>query len=75
MTNRRQTIDRRSFIKTAAIAGAGPLIVPRYVLGGAGHVAPSDKFGGALIGCGGRGKGTYSDMCRGLNVSCSPSAT
>jgi predicted dehydrogenase len=68
MTTKRQSIDRRDFIKTAAIAGAGPLILPRHVLGGAGHVAPSDSFGGALIGCGGRGKGTYSDMCRGLNV-------
>src|SRR5262249_55009000 len=49
-------------------AGAGPLILPRHVLGGDGQPAPSDTFGGALIGVGGRGNGTYADMCKGLNV-------
>jgi predicted dehydrogenase len=43
-------------------------IVPRHVLGGKGYVAPSDTFGAALIGCGGRGGGTFSDMSRGLEV-------
>ena len=59
---------RRSFIKTAAVTGAGPLIVPRHVLGGTNEPSPSDTFGGALIGVGGRGPGTYADMCKGLAV-------
>ena len=59
---------RRTFIKTAAVTGAGPLIVPRHVLGGTGQPSPSDTFGGALIGVGGRGPGTYRDMCKGLAV-------
>lgn len=66
MTTKRPT--RRRFLKTAAAAAAGPFIVPRHVLGGQGFVAPSDTFGAALIGCGGRGGGTFSEMSRGLNV-------
>lgn len=58
-------LSRRGFLKTAGVAAAGPLIVPRHVLGGRGYVAPSDTFGGALIGCGGRGKGTFSELSRG----------
>jgi len=34
------------------------------VLGGQGHVPPSETFGAALIGCGGRGPGTFSDLQR-----------
>src|ERR1700759_5461847 len=51
-------IDRRQFIKTAGIAGAGALafsIVPRHVLGGTGFVAPSDKLTLAYVGCGTQG--------------------
>jgi myo-inositol 2-dehydrogenase / D-chiro-inositol 1-dehydrogenase len=62
------TIDRRSFVKAAVAAPAVFSIVPRHVLGGKGYVAPSDTFGAALIGCGGRGNGTFADMSRGLTV-------
>lgn len=61
-------VHRRTFLKTAGIAGVGPLILPRHILGGPGEVAPSDTFGAALIGCGGRGRGTFSDMSKGLNI-------
>lgn len=64
----KRPITRRRFVQTAATASIGPLIVPRHVLGGPGFVAPSDTFGAALIGCGGRGNGTFADMSRGLNV-------
>src|ERR1700746_2554271 len=67
MRNRKRNLSRRQFLKSAA-ASATFTIVPPHVLGGQGQVPPSDTFGGALIGVGGRGKGTYSDMCRGLNV-------
>jgi myo-inositol 2-dehydrogenase / D-chiro-inositol 1-dehydrogenase len=68
MAKRKDTISRRGFLKTAGVAGAGALIVPRHVLGGPGQVAPSDTFGGALIGCGGRGKGTFGELSKGLSV-------
>lgn len=68
MPTKRKPISRRKFVQSVAAASVGPLIVPRHVLGGAGFVAPSDTFGGALIGCGGRGNDTYNVMCRGLTV-------
>src|SRR5215813_12741660 len=67
-TKRQPRFTRRRFLQAAATASVGPLIVPRHVLGGAGFVAPSDTFGGALIGCGGQGNGTFQAMSRGLTV-------
>ena len=46
-------ISRKDFIKKAAIATAGFYIVPRYVLGGQGFTAPSDKLYIAAVGCSG----------------------
>ena len=48
-------INRRKFIGTAAATSATITIVPRHVLGGIGHVAPSDKITVANIGCGTQG--------------------
>ena len=45
-------LNRRKFIKAAAVAGAFT-IVPRYVLGGAGNTPPSKKLNIAGIGIGG----------------------
>lgn len=45
---------RRSFVGTAAAAGAGFLIVPRHVLG-RGFRPPSDRLNIAAIGAGGKG--------------------
>jgi myo-inositol 2-dehydrogenase/D-chiro-inositol 1-dehydrogenase len=50
-------ITRRSFAKSALAAGAVFSIVPRHVLGGTGHVAPSDQLTKAVIGVGGMGQG------------------
>jgi hypothetical protein len=47
--------SRREFIKTAAAAGAGFMIVPRHVLGGKGFLAPSDRLVIAAVGVGGKG--------------------
>ncbi len=48
-------LSRREFLgKTAATIGLFT-IVPRHVLGGPGHVAPSAKTTLACIGCGGQG--------------------
>ena len=68
MASKRKPITRRSFVKTAVAAPGLFTIVPRHVLGGAGYVAPSDTFGGALIGCGGQGPGTYRRLTDGLTV-------
>ena len=48
-------IDRRKFVKVAATGALAFSIVPRYVLGGTGYVAPSDKLTLAYVGCGTQG--------------------
>ena len=47
--------SRRDFVKTASIAAAGFMIVPRHVLGGKGFIAPSDRLIVAGVGAGGKG--------------------
>ncbi len=47
-------VSRRRFLRDAAVAGT-LAIVPRHVLGGTGHVAPSEKTTLAGIGLGGQG--------------------
>ena len=37
-------LNRRKFIKSAATSAAAFTIVPRFVLGGSGHIAPSDTL-------------------------------
>ncbi|GGW38115.1 Gfo/Idh/MocA family protein [Arenibacter certesii] len=46
--------SRRSFIKKGAMASS-IFIVPRFVLGGVGYTAPSDRLNLAAIGSGGKG--------------------
>ncbi len=53
-------MQRRDFLKTAAVAGAGWSIVPSSVLAGAG--APSNKLNIALIGTWGRGEAHFGDL-------------
>jgi len=54
--------SRRSFLGAAATTATTLAVVPRRVLGGPGDPAPSDTVTGALIGNGGRGKGTWGAM-------------
>ncbi|MGO1244649.1 MAG: Gfo/Idh/MocA family protein [Sphingobacterium sp.] len=54
--------SRREFIKGAALAAAGFMIVPRHVLGGAGFIAPSDKLVIAGIGAGGKGQSDIANF-------------
>jgi predicted dehydrogenase len=49
-----KNISRRDFVRAAGAAAAFT-IVPRYVLGGPGNVAPSEKVNIAGIGAGGQG--------------------
>ena len=50
-------MTRRHFTRTAAAAAASLTIVPRHVLGGPGHLPPSDTLTKAVIGVGGMGRG------------------
>ena len=51
-----KNINRRKFLKSTAAASLAFSIVPRFVLGGAGHTPPSEKLNIAGIGIGGKGK-------------------
>ena len=55
-------IPRRDFLAGTALAAAGLMIVPRHVLGGQGHTAPSDRLNIAGIGVGGMGKNNIRAM-------------
>jgi hypothetical protein len=48
-------MNRRKFLRYAAGSAGAFTIVPRDVLGGAGHIAPSEKITFAYIGCGTQG--------------------
>jgi predicted dehydrogenase len=50
---------RRGFVKNGLLGAAAFTIIPRYVLGGKGYIAPSDKLNLAAIGAGGKG---WSDI-------------
>ena len=45
---------RRNFLKTTGKAALAFTIVPRFVLGGKGHIPPSDRLNIAFIGAGGK---------------------
>lgn len=48
--------SRRDFIKNTSLTAAGFMIVPRFVLGGKGFIAPSDRLVIASVGVGGKGE-------------------
>ena len=73
MATGRRNISRRGFLKGAAAGVATFSIVPSHVLGGAGRTSPSDTFGGTLIGCGGRGGGTFGSL-KGFGLNIKPLA-
>lgn len=54
-------LSRRQFMQGSAAGIAAVTIVPRRVLG-RGETPPSEEIGGALIGCGGRGPGTFGGL-------------
>ncbi len=62
MSGPKSKMNRRGFLKGTAATAATFTIVPSHVLGGPGKEAPSDTFGAALIGCGGRGPGTVGGL-------------
>ncbi len=62
MSKRNSSVSRRQFLQTSALGLAAVTIVPRSVLGGPGQAPPSETLGAALIGCGGRGGGTFGGL-------------
>ncbi|HNR06182.1 MAG TPA: Gfo/Idh/MocA family oxidoreductase [Saprospiraceae bacterium] len=62
--NKKINRERRDFVKKSGIAAASFFIVPRYVLGGRGYTAPSDRLNLAAIGAGGKGQ---SDIANAWN--------
>lgn len=58
------TQSRRSFIRKAAASIGAFTIVPRYVLGGAGNTAPSEKLNIAAVGVGGMGRNNIKNCER-----------
>ncbi|NQT38332.1 MAG: Gfo/Idh/MocA family oxidoreductase, partial [Planctomycetes bacterium] len=61
MNQRKRRISRRGFLQGTAAASTAFAIFPRNVLG-QGETPPSETVGGALIGCGGRGGGTFGNL-------------
>ncbi len=55
--------SRRDFITKSATGFAALTIIPRFVLGGRGYIAPSDKVNVAVIGCGNQGKADVTQIC------------
>jgi predicted dehydrogenase len=55
-TNISSAIDRRTFIRNVGLAASAFTIVPRHVLGGPLHIAPSDRVNIAGVGVGGMGR-------------------
>lgn len=54
-------VTRRHFLNTAGTAAAFT-ILPRYVMGGPGHTAPSEKLNIAMIGAGGQGMANLRNL-------------
>src|SRR5262249_11260716 len=55
-------ISPRQFLRSGTAAAGVLTIVPRHVLGGPGHLAPSDKVNVAVVGVGGRGRQNVHDL-------------
>ena len=56
--------SRRDFMKAAGFFA----VAPSRLIASPRQASPNETYGGALIGCGGRGPGTYKEMCKDLQV-------
>lgn len=63
-----QKLSRRTFLKNAGLAASAFTIVPRFVLGGNGFIAPSDTLYIAGIGVGGKGTSDLSEFAKSPNA-------
>lgn len=64
MDQQPKNTSRRDFLKNTAVAAASFMIVPRYVLGGKGFIAPSDRLVIASVGVGGKGGDDIAHFAR-----------
>jgi len=64
MTTSPCALNRRQFLRTATVAGAGLTVLPRHVLGGPKFVAPSEKINIAIVGAGGQGRTNLRELFR-----------
>ena len=64
--NTHNPLTRRSFLRNSIAAMATVAIVPRHILGGAGHTPPSEILTRAVIGTGGMGMGHVNS----INTTC-----
>lgn len=62
-SNGKNQVNRREFLKTGSAIVAAT-IVPRWILGGAGFVAPSNKVYIAIVGAGGQGRTNADALMR-----------
>jgi hypothetical protein len=60
-------LPRRQFIRNAGLAAAAFTILPRHVLGGPRHIAPSDRVNIAGVGVGGMGRANMQALS-GMNL-------
>ncbi|MFQ8807290.1 MAG: twin-arginine translocation signal domain-containing protein [Alistipes indistinctus] len=67
-------MKRRDFLKKSLLGAAALTVVPRHVLGGPGHTAPSDQLTKGIIGVGGMGRGHYgyAGTSAGGHLRCGP---
>lgn len=63
-----ETISRRSFISSSAVAAAGFTIVPSHVISGLGYTPPSDKLNIAGVGIGGMGRTNLANVAKTENI-------
>lgn len=56
---KKKNSSRRAFLKNTLLTAASFTIVPRFVLGGPGYLAPSDHLTKGVIGVGGMGRGHF----------------
>jgi predicted dehydrogenase len=61
-------VSRREFVADAGKLALGAMIVPRHVLGGAGHQAPSDALNVAVVGFGGMGSNNALVLAQTENI-------
>lgn len=61
--NNQTNVNRREFLKTGAAVTAAT-IIPRWILGGAGFVVPSNKVYIAIVGAGGQGRTNADALMR-----------
>src|SRR5258706_7969087 len=68
MASRSAKVGRRKFLGTAAASAGFFAVSPSSLLADPPRRSPNDTYGGALIGCGGRGPSTYKEMTKDLPV-------